>query len=378
MRVLPVMTLLLLLHSLMLPGLALGDEAAARRWVELEFSPSTLTREQQLKEMRWFIQAAKPFRGMTIRVVSERIATHWYEASVLAKAFYQITGIRLVHELTGEDDVIKKLQTQLMIGENLYDAYINDSDLIGTHSRSQKILVLSDFMQEEGRDVTLPTLDLDDFIGLAFTTGADGKLYQLPDQQFANLYWYRHDWFSRPDLKQRFRKLYGYELDVPVNWSAYEDIADFFSHHVKELDGKPVYGHMDYAKTDPSLGWRISDAWLSMAGVGDKGLPNGLPVDEWGIRMQGCHPVGLRLPGEAPLMDPRHNMRSVSLFSGYRPMHRRRRLISILPRPDSGLVRGRSPSRSSGTPHLSPISPGRVFPWLMRMGPPSGGSRHLR
>jgi len=26
---------------------------------------------------------------------------------------------------------------------------------------------------------------------------------------------------------------------VPVNWSAYEDIADFFTNHVKEIDGKP-------------------------------------------------------------------------------------------------------------------------------------------
>jgi len=31
--------------------------------------------------------------------------------------------------------------------------------------------------------------------------------------------------------------------------------------------------HMDYGKKDPSLGWRFTDAWLSMAGNGDKGLP---------------------------------------------------------------------------------------------------------
>ena len=49
---------------------------------------------------------------------------------------------------------------------------------------------------------------------------------------------------------------------------------------------------MDYGKKDPSLGWRFTDAWLSMAGAGDKGIPNGLPVDEWGIRAEGCRPVG--------------------------------------------------------------------------------------
>jgi len=44
----------------------------------------------------------------------------------------------------------------------------------------------------------------------------------------------------------------------------------------------------------PDLGWRMTDAWLSMAGAGSKGLPNGIPVDEWGIRMEegSCNPVG--------------------------------------------------------------------------------------
>ena len=75
---------------------------------------------------------------------------------------------------------------------------------------------------------------------------------------------------------------------------AYEDIAEFFTNDVKTIDGKPIYGHMDYGKKDPSLGWRFTDAWLSMAGTADKGIPNGLPVDEWGIRVAAdkCTPVG--------------------------------------------------------------------------------------
>ncbi len=269
-----------------------GHETVAKKWLENEFNVSTLSPEEQMEEMRWFINAAKPFKGMTIRVVSERIDTHVYESHTIARAFSEITGIHVVHELTGEDDVIKKLQTQIQTGVNLYDAYINDSDLIGYHYRSDKTVALSDYMAGDGAAVTLPTLDIDDFIGISFTEGPDGKLYQLPDQQFANLYWYRHDWFSRPELQTQFKALYGYALGVPENWSAYEDIAEFFTVHVKELDGQRVWGHMDYAKTDPSLGWRMSDAWLSMAGAGDKGLPNGYPVDEWGIRVIGCQPVG--------------------------------------------------------------------------------------
>jgi glycerol transport system substrate-binding protein len=273
-------------------GQALADMAAAERWVDEEFQPSTLSREEQLAEMEWFIQAAEPFQGMEIRVVSETIPTHSYESEVLTRAFREITGINVTHDLIQEGDVIEKLQTQMQSGENVYDAYINDSDLIGTHFRYGFVDPLEDWMNGEGAEVTLPTLDIDDFMGKSFTTGPDGKLYQLPDQQFANLYWFRYDWFQREDLQQQFKELYGYELGVPVNWSAYEDIADFFTNHVKEIDGVRVYGHNDYGKKSPDLGWRFTDAWLSMAGEGDKGLPNGLPVDEWGIRMEGCNPVG--------------------------------------------------------------------------------------
>ncbi|KKN48654.1 hypothetical protein LCGC14_0650760 [marine sediment metagenome] len=265
---------------------------AAEKWVNNSFERSTLSEKEQMQEMAWFTKAAKQFRGMEINVVSETLATHEYESNVLAKAFAEITGIKVNHTLIQEGDVIEKLQTQMQSGRNIYDAYVNDSDLIGTHFRYGKVVAIDDMIAGDGKDFTLPTLDLDDFIGLDFTTGPDGKLYQLPTQQFANLYWFRADWFERADLKKQFKEIYGYELGVPVNWSAYEDIAEFFTVYVKEIDGEKVYGHMDYGKKDPSLGWRFTDAWFSMAGAGDKGLPNGLPVDEWGIRVEDCHPVG--------------------------------------------------------------------------------------
>ncbi|MFN3986186.1 MAG: ABC transporter substrate-binding protein [Rhodocyclaceae bacterium] len=278
-------------------GSAFADEAAAKRWVESEFPLSTLSAEQQMEEMKWFIDAAAKLRARgvnAVNVVSETITTHEYESRVLAKAFEEITGIRVNHDLIQEGDVVEKLQTSMQSGRSIYDGWISDSDLIGTHYRYGQIMPLTDYMAGDGKEFTNPNLDLDDFIGLKFVTAPDGKLYQLPDQQFANLYWFRADWFEREDLKQQFKEKYGYDLGVPLNWSAYEDIADFFTNHVKTLDGKPVYGHMDYGKKDPSLGWRFTDAWLSMAGSADKGTPNGFPVDEWGIRVSddGCHPLG--------------------------------------------------------------------------------------
>ena len=275
-----------------LTGPAFADIEAARSFLDAEIGDqSVLSREDQEAEMQWFIDAAEPLKGMSINVVSETITTHEYESRVLAPAFTAITGIEVTHDLIGEGDVVEKLQTQMQTGENVYDMYINDADLIGTHWRYQQARNITDWMAEEGKDFTNPDLDLDDFIGLASATGPDDKLYQLPVQQFANLYWFRHDWFTDPDIMAEFRAEYGYDLGVPVNWSAYEDIAKFFTG--REIDGQEVFGNMDYGKKDPSLGWRFTDAWMSMAGMGDKGEPNGFPVDEWGIRVnENYQPVG--------------------------------------------------------------------------------------
>ena len=284
----------LALTALGMPAFAGMEEAQA--FLDAEIGDlSVLSREEQEAEMQWFIDAAEPFQGMDIKVVSEPITTHSYESEVLAPAFTAITGINVTHDLIGEGDVIEKLQTQMQSGENIYDAYVNDSDLIGTHWRYQQARSLTDWMAGEGADVTSPTLDLDDFIGLSFVTGPDGELYQLPDQQFANLYWFRQDWFTDPKTMEDFKAEYGYDLGVPLNWSAYEDIAEFFTGRDMSYIGGPtsVWGSMDYGKKDPSLGWRYTDAWMSMAGMGDKGEPNGLPVDEWGIRVdENSRPVG--------------------------------------------------------------------------------------
>lgn len=268
---------------------------AAERWIDEEFQPSAISREEQMQEMAWFVEACEPYRGMEIRSTAENIRTHVYESEVLTQAFEDICGISVTHDIIGEGDVVERLQTQLNSGEVIYDIYVNDADLIGTHLRFGQTLNLTEYMAGEGADITSPYLDLDDWLNLEFGQDYEGNQLQLPDQQFANLYWFRYDWFSDPDIQAQFEEIYGYPLGVPVNWAAYDDIANFFTNEVNgdgTIDGVDVFGHMDYGKKDVSLGWRYTDAWMSIAGMGDPGLPNGVPVDEWGIRVEDCRPVG--------------------------------------------------------------------------------------
>jgi len=109
-----------------------------------------------MKEMQWFIKAAEPFKGMEINAVSETLTVHEYESKTLAKAFEEITGIKVKHDVIQEGDVVEKIQTQMQSGKNVYDAWINDSDFIGTHFRYGLTVDLTDWMAGEGKDVTNP------------------------------------------------------------------------------------------------------------------------------------------------------------------------------------------------------------------------------
>src|SRR5476649_1645609 len=89
---------MLALSGLSMSAWADQYEDAAKKWMGSEFKPSTLTDAQQLAELQWFIKTAEPFRGMSIKVVSESLTTHKYESEVLAKAFTEITGIKVTHD----------------------------------------------------------------------------------------------------------------------------------------------------------------------------------------------------------------------------------------------------------------------------------------
>ncbi|HNB46800.1 MAG TPA: carbohydrate ABC transporter substrate-binding protein, partial [Burkholderiaceae bacterium] len=95
-------------------GHSWAGEAEAKKWIDAEFQPSTLNKDAQMAEMKWFIEAAKKLQAKGVKeinVVSETITTHEYEAKTLAKAFTEITGITVKHDLIQEGDVVEKLQT---------------------------------------------------------------------------------------------------------------------------------------------------------------------------------------------------------------------------------------------------------------------------
>ena len=97
--------------ALVLGHSAWAGEAEAKKWVDSEFQPSTLSKDKQMAEMKWFIDAAKKLQAKGVKeisVVSETITTHEYESKTLAKAFTEITGITVKHDLQTLDSNFQK------------------------------------------------------------------------------------------------------------------------------------------------------------------------------------------------------------------------------------------------------------------------------
>ena len=49
---------------------AWAGEAEAKKWVDAEFQPSTLSKDQQMAEMKWFIDAAKKLQAKGVKEIS--------------------------------------------------------------------------------------------------------------------------------------------------------------------------------------------------------------------------------------------------------------------------------------------------------------------
>ena len=99
---------------------AWAGEAEAKKWIDSEFQPSTLSKDQQMAEMKWFIDAAKKLQAKGVKeisVVSETITTHEYESKTLAKAFAEITGITVKHDLKALASVLLSYSCVVMVSD---------------------------------------------------------------------------------------------------------------------------------------------------------------------------------------------------------------------------------------------------------------------
>ena len=156
----------------------------------------------------------------------------------LSKDFEEKSGIKMNFEFVPWPNFADRMLNELNSGGQLCDLLIGDSQWIGGGAENGHYIKLNDFFDKEG-------ISMDDFAPAtvyAYSTWPKGtpNYYALPAMGDANGWFYRKDWFSRPEIQEAFKAEYGRDLAEPKTQKELMEIAKFFQG--REIDGQTVYG----------------------------------------------------------------------------------------------------------------------------------------
>lgn len=152
------------------------------------------------------------------------------------KVFEEKTGAKVRIVFPDWDDMIPKIKESLSDDKINYDLFVIFSSWAGSILSNNHALEISKEIQDK--------IDWNDILPIykKHVLSWDHKYYFFPyDGDCISLY-YRKDIFENEDYKKKFKKEYGYELNVPKTWLQYEDIAKFFNGWDWDNDGKIEYG----------------------------------------------------------------------------------------------------------------------------------------
>ncbi|NGQ92604.1 extracellular solute-binding protein [Rhodobacter sp. HX-7-19] len=156
----------------------------------------------------------------------------------LSKDFETQSGIKMNFEFVPWPNFADRMLNELNSGGQLCDLLIGDSQWIGGSAENGHYVKLNDFFDKEG-------ISMDDFAPAtvyAYSTWPKGdpNYYALPAMGDANGWFYRKDWFARPEIQAEFKEKYGRDLAEPKTQKELLEIAQFFQG--REIDGQTVYG----------------------------------------------------------------------------------------------------------------------------------------
>lgn len=156
----------------------------------------------------------------------------------LSKDFEAQSGHTMKFEFVPWPNFADRMLNELNSGGKLCDLLIGDSQWIGGGAENGHYVKLNDFFDANG-------ISMDDFAPAtvyAYSTWPKGtpNYYALPAMGDANGWFYRKDWFARPDIQAAFKEKHGRDLAEPKTQKELLEIAQFFQG--REIDGQTVYG----------------------------------------------------------------------------------------------------------------------------------------
>jgi multiple sugar transport system substrate-binding protein len=177
------------------------------------------------------------------------ITIHWAQwqpadaLEKLSEGFTKETGIKVVVEQTPWETFVQKYNVEMVAKSDAWDIIVGDSQDIGTMAIGGHYLDLTQWCKDNKV--------LDNFTAASMTAYAEypkgsGKYYAVPCEGDALGWAYRKDLFEDAANKSAFKAKYGYDLDVPRDWNAMRDIAEFFYKPADGFYGIAIYGDNGY------------------------------------------------------------------------------------------------------------------------------------
>lgn len=194
----------------------------------------------QADDTSFYAEAAKPYKGTTIRVLDE-ITPLQETLSKIVPDFEKETGIKVEWELLNHFEVINKGQADMLSGRGYYDAIMLHGFQLGPMISAGVIRPLNDLTGNP--KLANPGLNTADFIQNPFKTAAfvGDKQYSFINWNYNQVYWARADLLNNADEKAAFKAKYGYELAPAATIEQMRDIAEFFTRKKgATLAGKPL------------------------------------------------------------------------------------------------------------------------------------------
>lgn len=223
-------------------------------------------------QVSFWAKAAEPYKGVTIRGISESTPPSNYVKDVLAPAFERETGIRVELETTSWDQQYDKAIKDMEAGTGIYDFVYIEQDIIYSYLKNGYLVNLTQLLKERP-ELASPDFDLTKFTSFInyFKDPETGDVFGIPMEAFIKVYVYRKDLFEDPEVQKAFKEKTGRDLKPATTFEEYAELADFFTEWGKDKElwgttvqavtGHPASFYEFFETIAPSFGvynWGIS------------------------------------------------------------------------------------------------------------------------
>jgi multiple sugar transport system substrate-binding protein len=220
----------------------------------------------------WWAQAAAPYKGVTIRGVSENTPPSNFVKDVLAKQFTEETGIVVEFETTSWDQMYDKAIKDMEANTGIYDFVYIEQDIIYSYLAQDYLVNISQSLAD---NAAIKSADFDESKFNSFIDyfkNADGDVFGIPMEAFIKVYFYRTDLFGDAAIQASFKEKYGYDLAPATTFEQYRDIAEFFTQYGKdnnlELWGTTVQGSTGH----PASTYELIESIFPTCGIYNWGI----------------------------------------------------------------------------------------------------------